>query len=70
MELRNQREVENTRQKLQWLEEHYERKRQQPAEDDHVRQLTLRSLKKLIKQLKEEIARFEAHAAKPAPSKR
>jgi len=70
VELRSQREVENTRQKLQWLEEHYEQKREQPAEDDHVRQLTLRSLKKLINQLKEEIARFEAHAVKPVESER
>jgi len=66
MNLKSQREVENTRQKLRLLEEHYEKKRKTPAEDDHVRELTLRSLKKLINQLKEEIAWFEAHAAKPA----
>jgi len=68
MKLRNQRELENTRQKLQLLEEHYRRKQEQPADDEHVRDLTLRSLKKLINQLKEEIAWFEAHAARPAQS--
>jgi hypothetical protein len=68
MKLESQHEVENTREKLRLLEEHYQRKREQPAEDEHVRELTLRSLKKLINQLKEEIARYEAHAAKPAKS--
>lgn len=68
MKLESQREVENTREKLRLLEEHYQRKREQPAEDEHVQELTLRSLKKLINQLKEEIARYEAHTTKPAKS--
>ena len=68
MKLESQREVQNTREKLRLLEEHYQRKREQPAEDEHVRELTLRSLKKMINQLKEEIACYEAHTAKPAKS--
>ena len=68
MNLRSQHELENTREKLRLIEEHYERKRKEPADDEHVRELTLRSLKKMINQLKEEIARYEAHMAKPAKS--
>jgi hypothetical protein len=41
------------------LEELYEQVRQEPADHEHVRELTLRSLKKRINQFKEEIARFE-----------
>ncbi len=33
----------------------------------HTRELTKRSLKKLVNQLKEEIARFETHASTPSP---
>jgi hypothetical protein len=34
----------------------------EPVANPHTRDLTRRSLKRLIKQLKEEIARFESHA--------
>jgi hypothetical protein len=53
------RRLENTRAKLQRMEQLYERLRQEPAEDEHVRELTLRSLKKRINQFKEEMIRFE-----------
>ena len=62
MILQNARQVEVTRKKLQLLEEHYEKMRNGPAEDEHVRELTLRSLRQFINQLKEDIARFECHA--------
>ena len=65
MSIENRRQWENTRAKLQELEQLYERKRQEPT-DEHVRQLTLRSLKKRINQFKEEIARFEAGTSSPA----
>jgi uncharacterized small protein (DUF1192 family) len=61
MTLRNQRELKNTREKLRKLEEHFAARKQAPAEDAHIRALSLRSLKQLINQLKEEIARYEAH---------
>lgn len=61
MTIDNRRQLENTRAKLRSLEELYERKRQEPA-DTHVRELTLRSLKKRINQFKEEIACFEVKA--------
>lgn len=68
MILQSQHELDNTREKLRMLEQHYERKRNEPADDEHLRELTMRSLKKMINQLKEEIARYEAHMAKPAKS--
>ena len=63
MNLRSQREVEVTREKLRGLEEEYEAARTRPGTSEHVRELTLRSLKKLINQLKEELVRSESHAA-------
>jgi hypothetical protein len=62
MILQNARQVQVTRKKLQLLEEHYEEVRNEPAEDEHIRDLTLRSLRQFINQLKEDIARFECHA--------
>jgi len=59
MSIENRRQCENTRAKLQELEQLYEMKQQQPG-DAHVQELTLRSLKKRINQFKEEIARYEA----------
>ncbi len=60
MTLENRRQCENTRVKLAMMEELYERKRQETGTDAHVQELTLFSLKKRIKQFREEIARFES----------
>lgn len=60
MSIENRRQLENTRAKLESLEQLYERERQAPAVDAHVQELTLRSLKKRINQFQEEISRFEA----------
>jgi flagellar biosynthesis chaperone FliJ len=68
MILRSQEELDNTRKKLQMLEEQYEAARQESGRDDYVRELELQSLKGLINQLKEEIARFECRAADANPS--
>ncbi len=62
MILRSQREVDNTRQKLRLLEEHYQEALGRPCENEHVRELTLHSLKRMINQMTEEIVRFECHA--------
>ena len=67
MSIENRRQLENTRLKLQELEQLYATTRQTPAANDHVRELTLRSLKKRINQFKEEITRFEARVS-PAGS--
>jgi hypothetical protein len=61
MSLQNLREVENTRRKLGELEEEYEATAKRPIENRQVREAALSSLKRLINQLKEEIARYEAH---------
>ena len=62
MSIENRRQLENTRLKLDELEQHYAKTRQSSASDEHIRELTLRSLKKRINQFKEEITRFEARA--------
>jgi len=51
----------NTRAKLADLEARFDELRRGTAEDAHVREVTMRSLKKYINQFKEEIARYEAH---------
>ena len=63
MTIENRRQLENTRMKLQELEELYVKTQQGPATSAHVRELTLRSLKKRMNQFKEEITRFEARAS-------
>jgi len=60
MSIENRFQLENTRVKLYELENAYEKTRQGPSASEHVRELTLRSLKKRINQFKEEIIRFEA----------
>jgi hypothetical protein len=63
MTIENRRQLENTRMKLQELEQLYVKTQQGPASSEHVRELTLRSLKKRMNQFKEEITRFEARAS-------
>jgi septation ring formation regulator EzrA len=63
MTIENRRQLENTRMKLQELEQLYVKAQQEPATSEHVRELTLRSLKKRMNQFKEEITRFEARAS-------
>jgi uncharacterized protein involved in exopolysaccharide biosynthesis len=66
MELKSQREVINTRAKLADLEARYETLRSERDGNERLRELSMRSLKKLINQFKEEIARYEAHQAASA----
>jgi hypothetical protein len=68
MTLESRHQLENTRMKLQELELLYTKTEHAPRTDAHVRELTLRSLKKRINQFKEEIARFEARANQGAPN--
>jgi septation ring formation regulator EzrA len=68
MSIENRRQLENTRLKLQELEQLYTKMRQEPTTNEHVRELTLRSLKKRINQFKEEIARFKARVSPAAPN--
>ena len=68
MSIENSRQLQNTRAKLAELEELYATTQNRPTTSEHVRELTLRSLKKRINQFKEEITRFETHAGH-APTK-
>ena len=63
MSLQGHRELEATREKLRLLEERYEASQREQGGDEHVRELSMRSLKRLINQLKEEIARFESRSS-------
>ena len=65
MELTSFTEVRNTREKLRRLEQLYEEQSLAPAENAYARELTPKSLRMMIKQLKEELARFEARACLP-----
>lgn len=66
MDLKNDREVEVTRQKLEVLERHYEERQREPSDNPRLRELSLRSIKRMINQMKEEILRFEAHRREQA----
>ena len=59
MTIQSKRELEVTRRKLRGLEEQYEKSTAQ-GDKSYAGQLSLRSLRRLANQLKEEIARFEA----------
>ncbi|HBI43105.1 MAG TPA: hypothetical protein DDY78_09655 [Planctomycetales bacterium] len=60
MSIQNNHELAVTRKKLRLLEERVATLKGQSAADPHVRALTLRSLKSLVNQLREEIARYTA----------
>lgn len=65
MTLRNDAELANTREKLRELEDRYVALQGGAEPDARLRDLSMRSIKRLINQLKEEIARYEArHAAR------
>lgn len=68
MTLQSNRELETTRQKLSDLEQLYAKTQASPTENDYARKLSLRSLRRTINQLKEEIARFETRASSIAES--
>jgi hypothetical protein len=61
MILQNDRELASTRDKLRLLEESYAEVLVEPSDDEELRDAELESLKRFINQLKEEIARYEAH---------
>ena len=60
MELRNERELANTRQKLARLEALYEADEKETGGDEELREIEIESLKRTINQFREEIARYEA----------
>ena len=62
MDLKDDRELEVTREKLRGLEDRYRTIKSEQSGNAYHRELELRTYKRLINQLKEEIIRFEAHA--------
>ena len=50
--------------KLRLLEEHYRSRFQDKTDHSHAHDLSLQSLKRMMNQLTEEIARYEAHVTK------
>ena len=60
MSIQNDQELGVTREKLRLLEERVAALAHETDGDAHVRELTLRSLKSLMKQFREEIARYTA----------
>ena len=65
MTLKDDLELAATREKLREVEDRYQSRLEEKTSDPHVHELTLRSLKGVINQLKEEIARYEAaHAVR------
>ena len=61
MDLRSERELANTRKKLRQLEDLCEADEHETGGDEELRAVEIESLRRLINQLKEEIARYEAH---------
>ena len=61
MELRNERELANTRGKLARLEALYAADERETGGDEELREMEMESLKRDINQLKEEIARYQSH---------
>ncbi|MGH7177771.1 MAG: hypothetical protein ACREJC_10350 [Tepidisphaeraceae bacterium] len=60
MTLQNELELVNTREKLRLLEQSYEELRSETGGDEELRDASMESLKRLINQMKEEIARYQA----------
>ncbi|MEX2310068.1 MAG: hypothetical protein WD738_21025 [Pirellulales bacterium] len=65
MDLKNQQELMNTRRKLRKLDALYQADEKETGGDKELREAEMESLKRMINQLKEEIARYEAR--QPAP---
>ena len=65
MSIQNDRQLGNTRRKLKLLEDRLQKLHTEPVSNAQTRELTKRSLKKLMNQLKEEIVRFESRKVVP-----
>lgn len=61
MTFQNDRELASTREKLRLLEKSYAEVREEDYGDETLREMELESLTRFMNQLKEEIARYEAH---------
>jgi hypothetical protein len=68
MRLKNERQLNFTREKLKMLREQYEMTKRRPFDNEELRELSLSSLGRLIKQLQEEIVIYECHVRSGKPS--
>jgi hypothetical protein len=68
MSLQSKRELEVTREKLRGLEKQYAAMLREKGENNYAHELTLRSLRRTMNQLKEEVARFEARTGAAVPN--
>jgi hypothetical protein len=66
--LNSPRAADVTREKLRCLEETADAVRRDTGDNPRVRELTLRSLKALINQLREELTLYEARSSARAPT--
>ena len=66
MRIQNDQELGVTREKLRLLEERVAALAHEAGGDAHVRELTMRSLKSMMNQFREEIARYSARTATPS----
>jgi hypothetical protein len=66
MDLKNDIELVNTRNKLRELEALDLKESADAGDDEELREASSQSVQRLINQLKEEIARYEAHQPTPA----
>ncbi len=63
MTIVNQTQLQNTRAKLKLLEERHAELKRGPTDSAATRNLTLQSLEKWMKKLKEEILRYECQTS-------
>ncbi len=70
MKISSERELANARAKLARLEARYEALRADQNGSRRIRELSMTSLRRLINQFKEEIARYEAGSARPQHAER
>ena len=62
MGLKNEQELQVTKDKLRILAERLAAARREPSDNPRAHELSLRSLRRMMNQMTEEIARFEAQA--------
>ena len=62
MGLKSEHELQVTKEKRRILEERLAEARREPSDNPYAHELSLRSLQRMINQMTEEIARFEAQS--------
>jgi hypothetical protein len=68
VKLETREHVENTRTKIRLLEERYRANEAEAGPITEARRLTMRSLRRMINQMTEDIVRFESRAKTSSPS--